>query len=150
MSEKTALTSYQKARLQVVGYRSIQARVNELLSEHGINTSQWIILGWLHDHPKGLRVTALAEILNVETPLITALLQPLRGAGHITLTTDPTDKRAKLARLSTAGAKLVPSLERDMMAHLSLYDRALSADEMSTYFEALERFIEVSGVSNHG
>lgn len=150
MSEKSALTSYQKARLQVVGYRLIQARVNELLSEHGINTSQWIIMGWLHDHPKGLRVTALAEILNVETPLITSLLQPLHGAGHITLRTDPADKRAKLAQLSGAGSKLVPELERAMLAHLSLYDQALSPAEMSTYFSALERFVEVSGKSANG
>jgi hypothetical protein len=72
MAHRHQLTTYQKARLQVVGYRSIQARVSEVLAGYGINTSQWIILGWLLDNPQGLRITALAEVLDVEVPLITA------------------------------------------------------------------------------
>jgi DNA-binding MarR family transcriptional regulator len=138
------MNSYEKARLQVVGYRAIQNRVHELLSQYDINTSQWIILGWLHDHPEGLRVTALGEVLEVETPLITALLQPLQVVGLIRLNTDPTDGRAKLATLSGKGKKLVLKLEDQLTAHLKHFDECISSDEMRTYFRALEQFIRAS------
>lgn len=139
-----SLSTYQKARLQVVGYRAIQSRVTELLSDYGINTSQWVIMGWLYDNPGGLRVTALGEILEVETPLITALLQPLQGEELVELNTDPTDGRAKLATLTTGGKQLVPKLETQLTAHLQHFEASIGTQAMGDYFAALERFIDVS------
>jgi DNA-binding MarR family transcriptional regulator len=138
------LTTYQKARLQVIGYRAIQARVNEVLNQHGINTSQWIILGWLHEHSEGLRVTALAEVLDVETPLATALLQALQEINLTQVQTDPTDRRARIVRLTTKGQKLVPQLEHSLTTHLRIFDRAIRPEDMAAYFTALEQFMYVS------
>lgn len=138
------MSTYQKARLQVVGYRAIQSRVTELLSDYGINTSQWVILGWLYDNPNGLRVTALGEILEVETPLITALLQPLQAEELVVLNTDPADGRAKLATLTTEGKQLVPKLEKELTAHLQHFETSIGSRAMADYFAALERFIDVS------
>ena len=138
------MSTYENARLQVVGYRAIQNRVNELLSEYDMNTSQWIILGWLYDHPGGLRVTALGEVLEVETPLITALLQPLQARGLVRLNADPTDGRAKLTTLSKKGTQLVPKLEKQLTNHLQHFEASISPAEMRTYFMALEHFILAS------
>jgi DNA-binding MarR family transcriptional regulator len=135
--------TYHKARLQVVGYRSIQARVNELLNGYALNTSQWIILGWLYDNPQGLRISALAEVLDVEVPLVTSLVQPLQAMDLVILRIDPEDRRAKLASLSTAGSKLVPEIEAELAAHLQPFDRSLKPGEMEQYFSALQHFIYV-------
>ena len=91
------LTTYQKARLQVVGYRAIQSEVSELLNKYDLNTSQWIILGWLYDNVEGLRITAIAEILEVEVPLITALMQPMERAKLVSLKVDAADRRDRSA-----------------------------------------------------
>jgi DNA-binding MarR family transcriptional regulator len=115
-----------------------------LLANYGINTSQWIILGWLYDYPEGLRVSALAEVLDVEVPLVTALVQPLEGLGLVSLRADPEDGRAKLVSLTASALKLVPQLEVELTEHLSHFDRALNADEMKQYFDALQQFIYVS------
>jgi DNA-binding MarR family transcriptional regulator len=139
-----ANTTYQKARLQVVGYRAIQGRVTELLSDYGINTSQWVILGWLYDHPGGLRVSALGDILEVETPLITALMQPLQEEDLLELNPDPTDGRAKLATLTDKAKRLVPELEQLLAAHLKHFEAAIGAADAQTYFAALEQFIDVN------
>ena len=135
------LTTYQKARLQVVGYRVIQAEVSELLNKHGINTSQWIILGWLYDHVDGMRITAIAEVLEVEVPLITALIQPIEQQGLIMLKTDPTDRRAKLATLTKAGVDLVKKLEPTLHQHLAIFDNSVKKSDMESYFNSLQQFI---------
>lgn len=134
------LTTYEKARLQVVGYRAIQNRVNEVLSQYDINTSQWIILGWLFEHPGGLRVTALADILDVETPLATALLQALQDLNTVNIQTDPSDRRARIVTLTGHGQRLVPVVEQALTEHLRIFDRAVQGDAMALYFTALERF----------
>jgi DNA-binding MarR family transcriptional regulator len=138
------LTTYQKARLQVVGYRAIQTEVIELLSQYELNTTQWIILGWLYDNPAGMRITAVAEVLEVEVPLITALMQPLQRNRLISLKPDPTDKRAKLATLTKAGVALVAKLEPAMAAQLAVFDNSIKSSEMDSYFNALQNFIYAS------
>jgi DNA-binding MarR family transcriptional regulator len=144
MAHRHILTTYQKARLQVVGYRAIQARVSEILAGYGINTSQWIILGWLLDNPQGLRITALAEVLDVEVPLITALTQPLEELELISFRVDPEDRRAKLVSLTQTAVRLVPKLEAELAEHLGMFDRAVSRGDMEQYFAALQQFIYVS------
>lgn len=140
-SQVPELTTYQKARLQVVGYRTIQNSVNKVLSAHELNTSQWIILGWLQDNPAGMRVTALASVLDVETPLITTLISPLLRRGLIISESDQTDKRAKQLRLTEEGLVLVMQLEPELTERLKFYEVGFKKGELEAYFEALEQFI---------
>jgi DNA-binding MarR family transcriptional regulator len=135
------LTTYQKARLQVVGYRAIQTEVTELLSHYELNTSQWVIIGWLYDNPAGMRITAMAEILEVEVPLITALVQPLQRNKLIQLKTDVSDRRAKLATLTKAGFVLVTKLEPAMAAQLAIFDSNIKSSDLDSYYNALQSFI---------
>jgi DNA-binding MarR family transcriptional regulator len=144
MDRKKPHTTYQKARLQVVGYRAIQARVNGLLGRYDLNTSQWIILGWLHDNPQGLRVTSIAEVLDVEVPLVTALVQPLEALELVSLRIDPEDRRAKLVSLTRKAARLVPKLEAELTEHLQRFERAVHPGDMDRYFHALQQFIYVA------
>ena len=139
-----SMATYHKAQLQVVGYRAIPSRVNAALSSHDLNTSQWIILGWLHDNAGGLRVSKLAEVLDVETPLITALVQPLRERQLVRQHTDPTDGRAKLVQLTAAGSQLVKKLEDELQAKLQVFEKAVTPAHMQQYFDALQRFIDAS------
>lgn len=143
------LTTYQKVRLQVVGYRAIQTQIVELLGKYDLNTAQWIILGWLYDNPTGMRISAVAEVLEVETPLITALMRPLRHNKHISIKTDPTDHRAKLATLTDSGVKLVAKLEPAMASHLALFDNSIRRSDMDSYFTALQNFIYASKRRNN-
>lgn len=138
------LTTYQKARLQVVGYRAIQSEVHQILRKYDLNTSQWIILGWLYDNVEGLRITAVAEILEVEVPLITALMQPMQQAELVSLKTDPSDRRAKLATLTAKGVNLVKELEPALEKHMAIFDTSIKRSDMDTYFNALQSFIYAS------
>jgi len=136
------LTTYQKARLQVVAHRNIQTLVTEVLAPYGLNTSQWIILGWLHDNPDGMRVTSLAEVLQVETPLITSLTQPLEAAGNLKITVDALDKRARLLTLSEPGEQLVGQVDVAIAERMQQLEKGFRKNGITSYFAALEKFIE--------
>lgn len=136
------LTTYQKARLQVVAYRNIQTLATEVLSPYGINTSQWVILGWLHDNPDGMRVTALAEVLQVETPLVTSLIQPLEAVDNVKISVDSLDKRARLLTLTEAGEQLVEKVEKELSERMRLIEKGFRKNSIGSYFAALEKFID--------
>jgi MarR family transcriptional regulator for hemolysin len=144
------LTTYQKARLQVVGYRTIQAQINKVLERRSLNTSQWVILGWLRDNPEGLRVTKLAEVLAVETPLITNLVQPMQAAGHVDSVADTQDKRAKRLTLTEKGDELVRDLEVELGDHMQNVEAGFKRNELDAYFSALERFVQNAADHNRG
>ena len=137
-------TTYHKARLQVVGYRNIQTRVNAVLSPHSLNTSQWIILGWLYENAGGLRVTELAEVLQVEPPLVTTLLQPLQQSGLIQMRKDEQDGRAKIVTLSVQGQAAVPIIEAQLSDALQQLDNSVTEDMLLTYFAVLQQFVDNS------
>jgi DNA-binding MarR family transcriptional regulator len=138
------LTTYQKARLQVVGYRTVQAHITRVLERRHLNTSQWVILGWLRDNPEGLRVTKLAEVLAVETPLITNLVQPMQASGLVDSVADTQDKRAKRLTLTEKGDELVRHLEVELGDHLKFIEDGFKRQELDAYFTALERFVQNS------
>jgi MarR family transcriptional regulator for hemolysin len=135
------LTTYQKARLQVVGYRTIQGHLNKVLEKRHLNTSQWVILGWLRDNPDGLRVTKLAEVLAVETPLITNLVQPLQASLLVDSVADTTDKRAKRLTLTEKGDELVLQIEAELGDHLKFLEDGFKRNELDNYFQTLERIV---------
>jgi DNA-binding MarR family transcriptional regulator len=136
------LHSYEKARLQVVGYRTLQNSINSVLSKYELNTSQWIILGYLHDSQEGMRVTALAGLLDVETPLITTLINPLQRRELIVSTADPEDRRAKRLQLTDDGLDLALRLEHKLKESLEYYETGFKKGELDAYFDTLARLIE--------
>jgi DNA-binding MarR family transcriptional regulator len=138
------LTTYQQARLQVVAYRVIQAIVGEVLAPYSLNTSQWVTIGYLSDVPEGLRVSAIADLLRVETPLVTALTQSLQKNGMITSETDERDKRAKLLRLTDKGREVVKEIEPILTERLDALDAGLTPEDVRTYFTVLQRVVEAS------
>lgn len=138
------LTTYQRARLQVVAYRVVQTIVGEVLAPYDLNTSQWVAIGYLSDAPGGLRVSAIADLLRVETPLVTALMQSLRAQAVITATTDKRDKRAKLLRLTDKGRQLVREIEPVLAERLDTLDAGLTPDDVRVYFAVLQQIIETS------
>lgn len=135
------LTTYQKARFQVVAYRNFQALAAEVLAPYGINTSQWVILGWLHDYPDGMRVTSLADVLQVETPLVTSLTQPLEASGRLQIKVDTADKRARLLTLTDDGEQLIAEIEPQLAERLRLIEKGFRQKSIASYYTALEKFI---------
>lgn len=135
------LPTYKQALLQTVAYRNIQTEVNSVLQKYDLNTTQWIILGFVHDCPTVLRVTDIAELLQVEGPFITSLVRKLAHKSYVRLRAHPKDSRARLLELTNEGTQLVPEVEKELSAHLSKLIHGFPPEDLTKYFQILERLI---------
>jgi MarR family transcriptional regulator for hemolysin len=138
------MTTYQKALLQMVAYRNIRASVQEVLDDYNLNTTQWIILGLVHDHPQRFRITDIASSLQVEGTLITNLTHRLVEAGYLKTTVSSADSRARLLALTPAGKTLVAKLEPELATHLKKLETDLPSTDLAGYFDTLQSFIDNS------
>ena len=132
---------YRDGALQVKAYRLLQAQVYGFLEDFGLNPTQWFVLGYLQEHKKGVRLTEIATLLSVETPLITMMADKLEEQGLVKRTTHPTDGRAKLLILTPKGSALLPKIEQQVREGLNRILQGLSQSELQTYQKVLKTII---------
>jgi DNA-binding MarR family transcriptional regulator len=132
---------YQDGALQVKAYRLLQAQVYGFLEDFGLNPTQWFVLGYIQEHKKGVRLTEIAELLSVETPLITMLADKLEEQGLLKRTAHPTDGRAKLLVLTKKGGNLLPKVEQKVRAGLNEVLMGVNESELATYHKVLRTII---------
>jgi DNA-binding MarR family transcriptional regulator len=128
-----------QASLQVVARSISQVRMHErLLQSAGVRLDRAgaAALYKLYVHGDALRVTALAEMLDVDTPTVTRKIQQLERDGLVVRHADPADGRASRIRLTPAGRR---TLERVLKARRAWLDRMLEGwdDKDLTRFGSL-------------
>jgi DNA-binding MarR family transcriptional regulator len=92
----------------------------------------------LWDAPDGLRATDLAAAARVTKQSMGAVLDQLEAAGYVERADDPTDRRAKIVRLTKRGrdaGKLLRGAVRRVEADWS---RRIGAERLATVRSALE------------
>lgn len=136
-----ALPSYEKAILQTVAYKRIRETVSQVLKQFQLNTTQWMILGILHDNPDGQKISAIAHQLQVEVPLITTLSQALVANGYAEQTQDIKDRRSKPLKITREGQELLNATEIKLLEKLKKLEIGLSPDELAAYFRTLRTII---------
>lgn len=90
--------------------RLFRTRIDRAFDEAGLGLTagEARTLAYVNIHP-GLRQTALAVKMSVEPMTLVGFLDRLEAAGLVEREADPTDRRAKIVRLTPAAA---PYLER--------------------------------------
>lgn len=88
----------------------------------GLTAGEARTLAYVNINP-GLRQTALAVRMNVEPMTLVGFLDRLEAQGLVVRETDPTDRRAKIIRLTEAAA---PLLERVNAAAATVRETALA------------------------
>ena len=134
-----SLPTYKKTNLQMVAYRRIQAAVSALLSRFQLNTTQWIMLGFMSESTSGMRVTDMAKALQVEMPLITTTTQSLVAEGLMHTVAHARDKRAKLLMLTPKGRQLVREIEGYLANNLRQIEKGADPQDLNVYFKMLQR-----------
>lgn len=100
------LTTYQGVIAQARAFRALRAFMGESLQQHHLTITEWLMIGTVVDTSgKGIRISELAEILGVEMPVITNLVNRAEKTGWVTRLPDPNDKRAKLVFLQKKAAQ---------------------------------------------
>jgi DNA-binding MarR family transcriptional regulator len=132
-----------QASLQIVARSITQVRMHErLLQSAGVRLDRAgaAALYKLHLHGDSIRVTALAEMLDVDTPTVTRKIQQLERDGLVVRQADPDDRRASLISLTPAGRR---TLQRVLKARRAWLERLLEGwdhTDLARFGSLLGRF----------
>lgn len=127
--------------------RLMKRRFEEEAKTHGITLPQWRVLGQIAMH-EGITQVQIATATEIDPMTVSGVLDRLDKRGLIDRYADPTDSRAKLARLTAEGEALYATAKK---VGLAMYESALEGvteDEREAVISVLSRMrINLSGQS---
>ncbi|MFI1198867.1 MarR family transcriptional regulator [Streptomyces sp. BHT-5-2] len=102
------------------------------------------VLGWAEREApdKAVRPSDLASALEVHRSAITHQLKALQQAGHVTLTTDPADRRSSIVTLTASGRHELDRLAEQGLDRFTAFVADWDAADVRTLAELLTRFEE--------
>jgi len=121
--------------------RLMKRRFEEEARVHGITLPQWRVLAQVALN-EGISQVALAAATDTDPMTVSGVLDRLEKRGLIDRYPDPTDSRAKLARLTAEGEEIFTTARK---VGLSMYEAALegvTSDERQTVITALSKMRE--------
>ena len=141
MTKSTQIAQPLREWMDVFMHRSMRGW-NRFAKSTGLSMPQFSILMQLHyKGPCGM--SEISERFDVTAAAASQLVDKLVQSGYIERTEDPSDRRAKLLKLSTNGAKLVDDgiQERyrwmdDLVSKLSATDQTKISEALSILTEA--------------
>ena len=116
---------------------------NQFAKSTGLSMPQSSILMQLH-YKGACGMSAISERFDVLAAAASQLVDKLVQAGYIERTEDPSDRRAKLLKLSTNGAKLVDNGIQERYRWMDELTSRLSAAEQTKISEALTLLTEAA------
>ncbi len=140
MTKSTQITQPLRAWMDVFMHRSMRGW-NHFAKSTGLSMPQFSILMQLHyKGPCGM--SEISERFDVTAAAASQLVDKLVQAGYIERTEDPSDRRAKLLKLSTKGAKLVDDGIQERYRWMDDLASKLSAADQTKISEALSILTE--------
>ncbi len=112
------------------------------LVEHGISEACAAPLVWISRLGNGVRQTALAERIGIESPSLVRLLDQLEALGLVVRKDDPSDRRAKGLWLTDAGVAMAARIETMLDEERALLLHDVSADDLKAALRVLSVFQE--------
>jgi len=111
------------------------------LKPYGLSSVEWFVLGLIQSRSAegGIRVTDIANILDVQTTYITATLNALRAKGYVDSLRDQSDARVRLLIITKTGSAAVATIEEQLRKAIeqSLKGR-VTAEQFESYVHVLE------------
>lgn len=132
-----------QASLQVIARSISQVRTHErLLQSAGVRLDRAgaAALYKLYVHGEAIRVTALAEMLDVDTPTVTRKVQQLERDGLVVRHADPADGRASRIRLTPAGRRTLERVLKARRAWLEGMLQGWDEQDLARFGSLLGRF----------
>ena len=142
MTESIQITQPLRAWMDVFMHRSMRGW-NQFAKSTGLSMPQFSILMQLH-YKGACGMSAISERFDVSAAAASQLVDKLVQAGYIERTEDPSDRRAKLLKLSTNGAKLVEDGIQERYRWMDELTSRLSAAEQTKISEALTLLTEAA------
>jgi len=142
MTRSVQITQPLRAWMDVFMHRSMRGW-NQFAKSTGLSMPQFSILMQLH-YKGACGMSSISERFDVSAAAASQLVDKLVQAGYIERTEDPSDRRAKLLKLSTNGAKLVDDGIQERYRWMDELTSKLSAAEQTKISEALTLLTEAA------
>ncbi len=142
MTKSTQITQPLREWMDVFMHRSMRGWTHFAKST-GLSMPQFSILMQLH-YKGACGMSEISERFDVSAAAASQLVDKLVQAGYIERTEDPHDRRAKLLKLSTNGAKLVDNGIQERYRWMDELTTKLSAAEQTRISEALSILTEAA------
>jgi len=123
---------------------AIRKRLDEVVSRHGLTTTQYTALTALERHP-AMTAAALARHTFVAAQTIAQLVRTLEARGWIERRPDPGSKRQVLLALTPAGEQLLAELSgpvAEMEARMTASLSAAKVREVETILRAFRTALD--------
>jgi DNA-binding MarR family transcriptional regulator len=134
------LTSYQCGLLQAKAYRLLRSAAAASLEPYQLSVAEWSVLVQLQG-AGGMRHSHIATALQVEAPLVTALVKQLERKRLVRRSSDPQDSRAKRLFLTRKGAQMIPHLEDAVRGTVEEMFDGISDERLLAYFSVMEAIV---------
>lgn len=140
----SALTAHIGYWLRFVSNHVSQAFARKV-EAHGVTVSEWVVLRQLVDAGP-IAPSRLAEHMGATRGTVTKLADRLIEKSLVSRDADPTDGRAQVLRLTTAGRALVPRLAALADRNDAEFFDHLTPGERSALVKTLQGIVERSGL----
>ncbi|WP_157880157.1 MarR family winged helix-turn-helix transcriptional regulator [Streptomyces natalensis] len=102
------------------------------------------VLGWAEREvpDKAVHPSDIASALDVHRSAVTHQLRTLQQAGHVTLTTDPADRRSSIVTLTDSGRRELDRLNQQGLDRFTAFLADWDTADVRTLTELLTRFEE--------
>ena len=142
MTKSTQIAQPLREWMDVFMHRSMRGW-NRFAKSTGLSMPQFSILMQLH-YKGACGMSEISERFDVSAAAASQLVDKLVQAGYIERTEDPHDRRAKLLKLSTNGAKLVDDGIQERYRWMDDLASKLSATDQTKINEALSILTEAA------
>lgn len=138
------LPTYMSGVLLNRAHKLVRIRVYEVLEKHELTPTYWSILGATNQSPEGIRLSSVAELLEVKAPMITTEAVGLINRELIRRIPHHSDGRAKLLVITPKGKKLAKLVEQELNQEVGRLMNGLTSEEIANFQKALEAIIHNS------
>jgi DNA-binding MarR family transcriptional regulator len=129
-------------RIVKTGYITLRREIEQMLRPTGLTHTQWSALGVLLHYP-GLTPSQLEQMLMIERPSVTSLMNGLENRGLIVRRVSPGDGRSKQIFLTDAGRKLAEETQHFARVVEEKVKRGMTKDEFETLKALLVKMVRI-------
>jgi len=128
--------TYNAGLLQGKAYRILEFHLSQTLSPYNLSIPEWKLLGQLVDQDK-LKIGEIADLLDVDPPLVTVLVQMLQSKKMVDRRVDENDRRVNFILPTFKGRDHINALEKDVSRLLKQLLSGISSNELYDYMKVL-------------
>jgi DNA-binding MarR family transcriptional regulator len=134
--------SYQNGLLFTQTHSVVRDCIYDVLSKHDLTPSHWSILIITDAAAEGIRLSHVAQQMNVKAPLVTVLVDSLIRKELIRRLPHHSDGRAKLLVLTPQGSKVVNKLGQEIEDEIKKLTNGISVRDLNIFEKTLQSILE--------